>query len=246
MSLLFYHAIESSWSSPLSVAPEVFSLHCAWLSRHRQVVELSTALQAVDARGRLPRRMVSLTFDDGFASVYESAFPELIRYGLPATVFLVAGTLGNGDGMTPELARWGALKREQVLEMQEAGIRFESHSYAHRILTSLSEEECERDLRRSRETLEELLQQPVSILAYPGGFHDQRVRRAAETAGYQQAVGTSRGRDPVGPLAIPRIGVYPRDRAAALRLKTTPWYVGLRRNAMFPVVKRLAGRAPKG
>jgi peptidoglycan/xylan/chitin deacetylase (PgdA/CDA1 family) len=238
MSILFYHAVEDGWDSAMAVPIEAFARHCAWLRRHRRVVGLAEAISLMNGRRRLPRGVVALTFDDGFASVHANAFPLLVRYGLPVTVFLVAGTLDGGDVELPPGRP--NLTRDQVLEMQEAGVRFESHTHSHRILTSLQDPECADDLRSSRESLEGLLGRPVTMLAYPGGFHDARVRRIAREAGYTVAFGTSRGREPPGPMAIPRIGVYPRDRDVALRLKTSPWYLSVRRSAVFPAVRRFA------
>jgi peptidoglycan/xylan/chitin deacetylase (PgdA/CDA1 family) len=237
MSILFYHAVEPGWASAMSVEPQRFSQHCEWLARYRRVLDPAFAAAAIDRGGRLPPGTAALTFDDGYESVYREAFPVLRRLGLPATVFLVAGTF---DGSPVELPQGRpTLDRDQVLEMQDAGLRFESHSRSHLVLTSLSDQECAADLRSSREVLEGVLGRPVTMLAYPGGYHDPRVRGLARKAGYVHAFGTSRGREPAGPLAIPRIGVYPRDQAATLRIKTSPWYMGLRRSSVFPAVRRL-------
>jgi peptidoglycan/xylan/chitin deacetylase (PgdA/CDA1 family) len=239
MSILFYHVIERGWASPMAVDPESFRRHCDWLSRRRRVVGLTEAIGAMDARGRLPQGLAALTFDDGYESVYEEAFPVLARHNLPATVFLIAATLQDGTKL-PSGKR--ALSLEQVLEMQGQGVRFESHSLAHRILTDLDEDECEEDLRRSREILEGMLSRQVRLLAYPGGYHDYKVRRAAAQAGFTNAFGTSRGHEPVGPYSIPRIGIYPGDGTRRLNVKTSRWYVGLRRSAIFPAIRLLAAR----
>ena len=47
-------------------------------------------------RGSFPRRAVALTFDDGYRSVYDHAFPILRRYDIPATVYIIGGTLEPG------------------------------------------------------------------------------------------------------------------------------------------------------
>ena len=240
MSILMYHSVESGWASPLAVDTHDFARQCEWLAAHRNVVDLAEAVRLMDSRGRLPAGVSALTFDDGFPSVYHHAFPQLLRHRLPATVFLVARTLEPGGTEPGDVERW--LTLDQVLEMQNAGIRFGSHSRAHRILTLLDPADCEDDLRRSRESLEARLGRPVPFLAYPGGFHNEAVRAAAARAGYTRAFGTSRGRDPAGPFAIPRIGVYPVDGIAALRLKTNRRYVTVRRSGLFPALRKLARR----
>ena len=240
MSILMYHSVESGWNSPLAVDPHDFERHCEWLAARRRVIDLGEAARLLDSRGRLPAGVSALTFDDGFPSVHQHAFPLLLRHRLPATVFLVAGTLEPGSTEFGDGRSW--LTLDQVLEMQDAGIRFGSHSLAHRILTSLDPDVCEDDLRRSRESLEDRLGRPVPFLAYPGGFHNEMVRAAAARAGFTRAFGTSRGREPAGPFAIPRIGVYPGDGIVALRLKTARWYVTVRRSGVFPALRRLARR----
>ena len=119
--------------------------------------------------------------------------------------------------------------------MREAGITFGSHSLAHHDLTLLGEDECERDLRESRELLEDLLGHPVRWLAYPRGRHNERVRRAASRAGFTHAFTLPTGPEPRGAHALPRVGIWPKDGINALRAKTSDWYLGVRTSRMFPL-----------
>jgi peptidoglycan/xylan/chitin deacetylase (PgdA/CDA1 family) len=176
---------------------------------------------------------LAITFDDGFAGVHAYAFPTLRRYRLPATVFVVVETLTLGGRLVDwvdgkSISPLGTLSVEQVLEMRDAGISFGSHSLAHRDLTTLSEEDCYWDLRTSREILEDLIQQHVPFLAYPRGRHDERVRRAAERAGFMHAFSLPDRPDPVGTHAIPRVGIYAGNSLPVLRVKTLPGYLRLR------------------
>jgi peptidoglycan/xylan/chitin deacetylase (PgdA/CDA1 family) len=247
MTILCYHSVEPGWESPLAVDPAVFEEHCRWLSEHRDVIPLEDAAQKVDTDGRLPRGTVALTFDDGFAALAEHAFPVLVRYRLPATVFLVAKTLTGEDFDidwvdTPPPWPMRTLTPDEVLEARAAGIRFASHSYGHADLTTLDERACEGDLRSSREVIEQLLAEPVDLLAYPRGRHDAGVRRAAERAGYRYSLSLPEGTEPKGPHAVPRAGIWPGNTSRALAVKTQPWYLPLRQSPVFPVVKRVLRR----
>ena len=249
MSILCYHAVDPAWRSPLAISPDVFAQQCAWLGRHRRVASLTEVVGGMNGSARLPRGVSVLTFDDGFAGVHTHAFPLLLRHRLPATMFLVAQTLTAAgrpvdwvDDPPPDPAQEGegtatsplrTLTKDQVLEMQAAGINFGSHSYAHHDLTTLSEGECERDLRASREALEDLLARPVRLLAYPRGRHNERVRRSAARAGFSYAFSLPEGPEPNGPHAIPRVGVWAHDRPASLRLKTADWYVRVRTSRVY-------------
>lgn len=250
MTVLCYHAVQPGWRSPMATAPEAFAAQCAWLARHRTVIPLAEAVQRLDHRGRLPRGVVALTFDDGFEGLVQNAAPVLARTGLPATVFLVAQTLtSRGQPVDwvddPPPSPLGTLSPEQVREMRALGVTFESHSYAHLDLTQLSFAECVRDLRESRDVLESVLGHPVRLLAYPRGRHNAAVRAAAERAGFAYAFTLPEGPEGRGPYAIPRVGVYQGNGLPALRLKTTQPYLDLRTSRAYTgargATSRMAG-----
>jgi peptidoglycan/xylan/chitin deacetylase (PgdA/CDA1 family) len=245
MTILCYHTVEPDWPAALAVTPAAFDLHMEWLASHRRVLHLDHAVSLLDAQGRLPRGAAALTFDDGFSGLYDYARPVLLRHRLPATLFLVAQTLApegravDWVNILPEGRLPQTLTLAQVLELQEAGFRFGSHSHSHRTLTELSDAECERDLRQSRELLADLLHAPVPFLAYPRGRHDQRVRRAAARAGYSHSLALPEGREQVGPHSIPRVGVYRGNSVWTLKTKLARWYLPVRTSGVFPMLQRL-------
>lgn len=232
MSILCYHSLDPGWASPLAVPPGAFASHAAWLARNRDVVPAERAAAAMSWRGTLPGKLSALTFDDGYDDLYENALPVLARHRLPATVFLVAATLTDGKAVDwvddPPAHELRTLSAAQVLEMQEAGVTFGSHSRAHLDLTTLSYEDCVTDLRGSREALEDVLRRPVTLLAYPRGRHDPDARRAAAAAGYEAAFSLPEGAEEVSRFSVPRAGVYGHNGTAVLRLKTMRSYVPAR------------------
>ena len=248
MSILCYHAVQPHWTSPLAIEPAVFARQTAWLSRWRNTVPLSVAVARLDQGGRLPRGTVALTFDDGFVSVYDHALPELLRHRLPATVFLVAETLTPAGRAvdwvdTPPPYPLETLSAEQVLEMKDAGVEFASHSYSHHDLTELDHDECVRDLRESRELLEELLGRPVPFLAYPRGRNNAGVRQAAAKAGYTHSFTLPQSREPFDrKQGVPRVGIWPGNGSGALAVKTDPAYLTVRTSRAWPAARRVAAR----
>jgi peptidoglycan/xylan/chitin deacetylase (PgdA/CDA1 family) len=251
MTILCYHSVESDWSSPLAVEPDAFARQAAWLRRSRRVLPVREALSRMDAHGRLPRRAAALTFDDGFAALHRHVLPVLRREGLPATVFLVAQTLTPAGRSvdwvdTAGTADLSTLTLDQVLEMQDAGVDFQSHSWAHRDLTGLSREECVRDLRESRELLSELLGRPVTLLAYPRGRHDRQVREAAAAAGYTHAFTLPETAEEPGEYAVPRVGIYRGNGQLTVRVKAARPYLGVRTSAPVTRGARRAKRVVRG
>lgn len=240
--MLCYHAVNPVWASPLSMHPDAFSAQCDWLVKNRTVLPLAEAVPRLSRRGLLPRGMAALTFDDGFASVYDHAWPILARYRLPATVFLVAQTLTEAGQEvdwidTSPPYETTTLTVDQVREMQQDGVVFESHSNTHADLTQLTHAECLADLRESRELLESVLRRPVRRLAYPRGRHAPHVRDAAKRAGYSHAFALPEGPEQVGAFSLPRVGIYRGNAVRHLRLKSARYYLALRTGPGFQAAR---------
>lgn len=69
---------------------------CNLLARHYRVISLDEAVDRLARREPCPRGAVILTFDDGYRSNYELAYPILKQYGLPGTIFVATDFVENG------------------------------------------------------------------------------------------------------------------------------------------------------
>lgn len=247
MSILCYHSVQPGWASALAVEPADFELQGAWLARHRSVLPLATAVGLLDRSGRLPAGAAAVTFDDGFAALYDHAMPVLRRYRLPSTIFLVAQTLTPHGQPVDWVDNLGSvslstLTREQILDMQAQGVDFQSHSFAHHDLTRLGFDRCVQDLRESREILADVLGRSVDLLAYPRGRHDGDVRAAAERAGYSHAFALPDRAERPGRFAVPRVGIYRGNSITALRVKTSAPYLRVRTDSRVLALRDAARR----
>ena len=93
--ILGYHrVIDGPDPYGLAVSPERFAEHLAVLARMARPLLLSE-LPELLVGGRVPKRTVALTFDDGYADVLHVAKPMLSQFGVPATVFVTTGALGR-------------------------------------------------------------------------------------------------------------------------------------------------------
>jgi peptidoglycan/xylan/chitin deacetylase (PgdA/CDA1 family) len=92
-----YHRIATPESDPwkLAVSPERFEEQITALREEFHPLSLAELADAL-AAGRIPRRSVAITFDDGYRDNLEVAKPILERHGVPATVFVATGYTGAG------------------------------------------------------------------------------------------------------------------------------------------------------
>lgn len=81
---------------------------------------------------------------------------------------------------------------EELKSLDPGLISIGSHSFSHPILTTLTDDQLDFELRQSRRTLEEKLERPVAYFCYPNGSYDARVHRAVRSL-YAAAITTESG-----------------------------------------------------
>jgi peptidoglycan/xylan/chitin deacetylase (PgdA/CDA1 family) len=237
---LCYHSIHPDLSYA-SATPELFERHLDWLAEYCEVIPLRRVLAAA-ADVRRDRPAVAITFDDGYADNHEFALPLLTRYRLPATVFVTAGFCDGDPAVRQRFQALRGVSAEEVLpmswpqvrELQAGGIEIGAHTYSHPNLIRLSGREAERELRVSRELLEERLSSPIDLMAYPFGKPDRQFD--ATTAALARATGYSHAAAVLfravkpgdSPFSLPRFFVT-RDSVDELKSKVRgDWdYLGL-------------------
>jgi len=168
--ILNYHSVHPTHI--FATKPDDFREQMEYIGSNFKVVSLYELYEMRISNSDLPDKLAVITFDDGYEDNYEYAFPILKRLGLPATIFLVTGFI-NGEidiakrdrtysGLSP-------LKWQQILEMREEGITFGSHTHTHPILTDILLKDAENDIVYSKKILENKLNEPIKMFAYPLG-----------------------------------------------------------------------------
>jgi peptidoglycan/xylan/chitin deacetylase (PgdA/CDA1 family) len=104
--ILLYHRVAAPGTDPqlLSVTPERFAGHMAYLSRDFEVVSLRELVERKSKAGHRSR-VVAVTFDDGYADNLSQAKPILESFRVPATVFVSTAALETGSALW-----WDALE----------------------------------------------------------------------------------------------------------------------------------------
>lgn len=184
--ILMYHVIgRSKPGTPpklLRVSPEEFQSQVSALKRAGyHAVTQRQVWTAWHHGGKLPRKPIVFSFDDGYRGQVTHALPILRRAGWAGVLNLTLDNLRAMGGTR-------AVKR-----MIRAGWEVESHTLTHPNLTTLGAEDLRREVAGSRTRLRRLFKIPVSFFCYPGGKYDDAVIAALQDAGYKAATTVQAG-----------------------------------------------------
>lgn len=198
--ILGYHRVDNVVCDPhsLCVSPEHFSEQMDVLSRIAHPISLNELVNGLNA-GKLPRRAVVLTIDDGYADIWYRAYPILEQYEILATLFVVSGFLGrqfswdsqelaasNCESDGKNLRR--ALTSDELIKIASTSlVEIGSHSVNHPNLATRSPSEQYAEINGSKLHLEQLLDQPVNSFSYPHGSTSEVTRKFVLQAGYRCA-----------------------------------------------------------
>jgi peptidoglycan/xylan/chitin deacetylase (PgdA/CDA1 family) len=155
-------------------------------------VDLNTAARMINS-GTCLQNSVVITFDDGFRDFYTHALPILQEHQFPATMFVVSGFVRSQPASFEgrEFMSGGEMR-----EIESLGITIGSHTVSHPRLHSLPWKDIERELKESKQSIEDRLGQPVSSFSHPYAFPEQdstflkQLRQYMEAAGYDHGVTT--------------------------------------------------------
>lgn len=238
--VLCYHAVSDSWPDELAVPSRLLEEHITGLLRRGY-----RGVSAADAVAGRPRSL-HVTFDDAYKNVTEG-LAVLERLRVPATVFACSGFAEDGRPLdVPELAvearsypsEMVTMSWEELRGLADRGVEIGSHTITHPHLTRLTDRELREELEDSRTRIEDELGRPCTLLAYPYGENDDRVREGARRAGYAAAFALRETFSPPDTFALPRVDLYRKDTPLRARLKTTllpripPGVTKLRRGRM--------------
>jgi peptidoglycan/xylan/chitin deacetylase (PgdA/CDA1 family) len=176
LPILTFHALDDQ-RSVISFSPELFRRGMAKLFENGyRTIRLLEAVDYLRLRKPFPERSFVITFDDGYESVYEEAFPVLQAYRMTVTIFLTVGERGrvNPGERLPLLEGRSMLDWREIQEMKQWGIEFGAHTLTHPDLTRLSLERVRSEICNSKVIIEDALNAPVECFAAPYSRYDDR------------------------------------------------------------------------
>jgi peptidoglycan/xylan/chitin deacetylase (PgdA/CDA1 family) len=184
--VLVYHNIGKDPRGRLVLGVDAFTEQMRYLKANGfRVVSVAEFVEWLQLRRQLPKKTVVLTFDDGYRSFRDHAYPLLKELRFTATLFVYTDYVGAGRN---------ALNWDDLKALAAEGFDVQAHSKSH---GDLRRDERETDAQYARRMQAELIDpprvlarsvgRPVSFLAYPYGRVDDAVLAKVKDHGYQAA-----------------------------------------------------------
>ncbi len=198
-----YHLLVDKVRYPgTEITPAAFEAQMKELKdRGITVIPMQDLLAWKRGEKNIPPRCAVISFDDGWKSQYEVAWPIMKKFGYPFTMFIYTegvrgGSLGGG----------GAITWEQLAEMRDNGVDIEAHTATHQDLreghtitlaspggkktrTKLTgaqyEQWVQNEVVGSKQLLEQRLGIKANCFAVPFGNYNEHVKELARNAGYE-------------------------------------------------------------
>ena len=182
-----YHRFGDKRYPTTNVPLSDFESHLHYLKENNfQVLTLSQAMDYLKSNEPVMNTAV-LTIDDGYKTFYANGLPLLIKYKMPATLFINTKTVGASDFMS-----W-----EQLQKVKDAGVEIGNHTHSHNFFLNESintrYESFEKEIAQSQALIKGNLNVTPKVFTYPYGEFDEKMKEIVKDAGFICAAAQNSG-----------------------------------------------------
>ena len=132
-----------------------------------KVVTVSKIVEKLKNKEQIPNNWVAFTIDDAYKSFYQNGLELFKKYNYPFTLFVYVEATQK---KYPDFMTW-----DEIKEASKYG-EIELHSYSHKQLVKLTNEEIIKDTNLALEIFEKNLGFKPKAYSYPYGEYDERVK----------------------------------------------------------------------
>lgn len=221
--ILCYHQVSPKAKSTFEVSSDAFRTQMAYLQAGGFApVNGEGLLHILSGHTKPLQKPVVISFDDGYRSVYDHAFPIMREFGFVGVACVYPQFIGTSGGMT-----WG-----QLQELASAGWSIECHSLTHADLSKVPSTPEQKEgfyhtqIARPKQIIEQFTGQPVRFMVWPYGIYTEEAEQYARKVGYLGALTVDGGSNYSGldPFRVKRQVVYKTDdmQKFAIRVEMGP------------------------
>lgn len=189
--ILLYHNIDGDGIFSLDL--DRLRVHFQLIKdRNIRVISLSELINRLENPEPFKGKVIVITFDDGYFSMYTKLLPLAKEFNYPITLFIYTDFIHTKarNGLTWEMLR----------EMDKQGIDIQCHSVSHPDLdfhslknNYASRKRLFKELYVSKRIIELYLKKNISFFAYPYGRYNLNVVEMSSNSGYRRVFSTDYG-----------------------------------------------------
>jgi len=188
ITILLYHHISETTPKSTSISPYTFQEHLKYLKDNNYTVwDIHKILDYLSNKKDLPQKLVAITFDDAYKSIFTNAYPLLKEYNFPFTIYINSAPINSSSTY---------LTWEELNLMKKDLASFGSHSHHHNFLIRKDiknwEDTVFSDLKKSNEIINQKMDIKVTTFAYPFGEYDNELKNIVKDF-YSYALGQQSG-----------------------------------------------------
>ncbi|KMY30352.1 chitin deacetylase [Lysinibacillus xylanilyticus] len=209
--VLMYHHLETNVNNNTVISPENFENQIKTLKENGyNSITTQDLYDYLNGKTELPKNPVLITFDDGYLSNFEKAYPILKKYKMHAEIFVITSHILETNEKNVYTNEIPKMNWDQLKEMKDY-ITIQSHTWnSHYKLQSFSggmkgaiygrsyingkletqaeyEERVKKDFNLSRKIIKEKLGYEPIALSYPFGTNSEDAMKLAKDVGFKMA-----------------------------------------------------------
>ncbi|MFH0977288.1 MAG: polysaccharide deacetylase family protein [Spirochaetota bacterium] len=187
--ILLYHDIDGK--GVYSLTKDNIRTHFQFLKDNNiKVIKLSELISRLENPVPFNDKVIVISFDDGFLSMFTKLLPLVKEFGYPITLFVYTNNiyLKANNNIT-----WSHLRR-----MEEVGIDVECHSMSHIDMEELSsgnspgiQKKLFDEIYLSKRIIELYMNKQVNYFAFPYGRYNLKLIDLCRFSGYKRAFSTA-------------------------------------------------------
>ncbi|MFC2170933.1 polysaccharide deacetylase family protein [Calditrichota bacterium] len=189
-----------------------------------RLTNLTALIESSDLNSISSKKLVGLTFDDGYTSIYKNALNIIKQFNFSATAFIPADFIGKIN--TWDHGRFGLrfrhMGKSEMLEWIDAGGEIGCHGGSHLHLKLASRKKRYLEIIDAGKKIQDLLGIELNWFAPPFGWYDRHVLELVRDAGYKGIAVTSGRKSvncPPGLIVSHRHPVYLCDPLTLVKAK---------------------------
>ncbi|MGD9625112.1 MAG: polysaccharide deacetylase family protein [Arcobacter sp.] len=149
-----------------------------------KVVTVSKIVEKLKNKEQIPNNWVAFTIDDAYKSFYQNGLELFKKYNYPFTLFVYVEATQK---KYPDFMTW-----DEIKEASKYG-EIELHSYSHKQLVKLTNEEIIKDTNLALEIFEKNLGFKPKAYSYPYGEYDERVKNEIKNFDFEYIMNQNNG-----------------------------------------------------